>query len=47
VSWVSSAFVELVDRGIYVNPEDCIRWLDDTDVAVARHLRAREILPSV
>jgi hypothetical protein len=43
-SWVPPEFVELVDRGIDVNPEDCIRWLDDTDVAVARHLREHGIV---
>jgi hypothetical protein len=45
VSWVPRLFVELVDRGIYVNPEECIRWLDSTNLAVAAHLRAQKILP--
>jgi hypothetical protein len=45
ISWVPPTFIDLVDRGIYVNPEQCICWLDDTDLAVAEHLRARGILP--
>jgi hypothetical protein len=28
-SWVPPAFESLVDRGIYVNPEGCISWLED------------------
>ena len=28
-------------EGIDVNPEECIRWLDDTDIALAVWLRER------
>lgn len=38
VAWVPPAFVELVARGIEVNPEQCIRWLDDTDCGLRRRL---------
>ena len=38
VAWVPPAFVEMVGRGIYVNPEQCIAWLDDTDCEVRRLL---------
>jgi hypothetical protein len=34
VSWVPNQFVELVQRGIDVNPERCIDWLDQCDVAL-------------
>jgi hypothetical protein len=27
--WVPAAFVELVDRAISVNPEQCLRWADE------------------
>jgi hypothetical protein len=27
-AWVPPAFVPLVDQGIYVNPEECILWLE-------------------
>lgn len=44
VSWVPAAFVELVQRGIDVAMVECIGWLDETNVAVASHLRANGIL---
>lgn len=43
VSWVPPEFLMLAEAGIHVNPEECIRWLDDTDVAmraVCAELRA-------
>ena len=33
VAWVPEPFVELVDRGIRVNPEKCIVWLEDAPIA--------------
>jgi hypothetical protein len=36
VAWVPPAFVEIARRGIEVNPEQCIAWLDDTDCDI-RH----------
>jgi len=44
VSWVPAEFVELVERGIYANPEDCILWLADSHVALAGTLRSRGLL---
>lgn len=38
VAWVPPVFVELVGRGIEVNPEQCIRWLDDTDCELRKRL---------
>ena len=34
VSWVPPEFIPRVQRGIDVNPEECIRWLDMSDVAL-------------
>lgn len=34
LAWVPPVFVPAVERGIHVNPEQCIRWLDETDCAV-------------
>lgn len=45
VSWVPKRLVDLIDRGIRANPEECICWLDGTSLTVAVHLRARKILP--
>jgi hypothetical protein len=33
LAFVPVILVPLVDRGIYVNPEECIRWLDDASAA--------------
>jgi hypothetical protein len=44
LSWVPPEFIDLVHRGIAVNPEECIRWLDDADLAlrdVCRELARR------
>lgn len=40
MSWVPPAFVSLVQRGIDANPEQCIRWLSDSDRPFARWLAA-------
>ena len=37
--WVPDPLVERVDHGIDVNPEACIRWIEDTDVGVKAALR--------
>jgi hypothetical protein len=34
LSWVPDVFVTHAQRGIDVNPEECIRWLEDCDVAI-------------
>jgi hypothetical protein len=44
VSWVPKELVELADRGIDVNPEQCIRWLSDTRVSIAERLRVAGLL---
>jgi hypothetical protein len=43
ISWVPREFLDLVDRGIQVNPEQCIRWLDDCTDPFAQYL-AQEVL---
>lgn len=44
VAWVPPQVVELADRGIRVNPEECIRWVSDVDTAFTRRLRAAGLL---
>lgn len=44
VAWVPPALVELAGRGIQVNPEECILWLDDSGCAL-RTLLAEEPAP--
>ncbi len=39
VAWIPREFVELADRGIKVNPEQCIQWLADTSLELAAVLR--------
>jgi len=34
VSWVPEALVQFADAGIKVNPEECIKWLDQATVEV-------------
>jgi hypothetical protein len=46
VSWVPAGFVESVDRGINVNPEECIVWLEDSKVPLAKTLRSHGLLGS-
>jgi hypothetical protein len=41
VAWVPRSLFPFVEEGIDVNPEQCIRWLDDTDTALAVWLRER------
>ena len=40
VSWVPERLVLLVDRGIFVNPEQCIRWLAPQGLPIAERIRA-------
>ena len=44
IAWIPSEFVYLADRGIYYNPEQCIQWLSDTTVELAKALRAANLL---
>ena len=39
IAWIPPAFVQLAGNGINVNPEQCIQWLSDTSVAMAKALR--------
>jgi hypothetical protein len=36
VAWVPPTFVDHVCKGIAVNPEECIRWLDNSNARFAR-----------
>ena len=44
IAWVPPAFIESANEGINVNPEECIKWLADTSVELARVLRAENLL---
>jgi hypothetical protein len=44
IAWVPPELVSLADEGITVNPEQCILWLVDTSVEVAKALRAENLL---
>jgi len=44
VSWVPPSFLELATAGIEVNPEECIRWVEDTDVPLRTQLRERGLI---
>ena len=36
IAWVPPEFLGSAERGIYVNPEGCLTWLDQTDLRLAR-----------
>ncbi|MBB4639628.1 hypothetical protein FHS01_005706 [Longimicrobium terrae] len=36
ISWVPDVFIPHVQRGIDVNPEECIVWLDESNTGFAR-----------
>lgn len=38
VCWVPPSLVAVANAGIWVNPEQCIRWLDDTDLGAKHEL---------
>jgi len=44
IAWIPEEFLELANEGIDVNPEQCILWLSDTSVELARVLRASSLL---
>lgn len=44
ISWIPPQFLELVSRGIYSNPEECIVWLPDADAGFAQKLRLQGLL---
>ena len=45
VTWVPPAMIDLVGRGIAVNPEECIVWLADAQTRVTEALRLSGLLP--
>jgi hypothetical protein len=44
VSWIPAQLIELADTGIEVNPEACIRWLEELDSPVVTALREESLL---
>lgn len=44
IAWIPPEFVDLANEGINVNPEQCIMWLSDTSVELAKVLRAQSLL---
>lgn len=44
IAWVPPEFVSLANDGIDVNPEQCIMWLSDTSVELAKALQAENLL---
>jgi hypothetical protein len=45
VAWVPPDFIQLATRGLRVNPEQCILWLDTLDDEFVRSLRRLDFLP--
>lgn len=39
VAWIPSVFLDDAAAGVVVNPEECIQWLDDSDVALKKLLQ--------
>lgn len=39
IAWVPPVFVEAVAQGIWVNPEVCIQWLEDSSTLMAKRLK--------
>jgi hypothetical protein len=44
VSWVPPYFIECVNAGIEVNPEQCIGWADEMDTEFTRMARSLGLL---
>jgi hypothetical protein len=44
VAWVPPAFIELANKGILVNPEECIAWLDELDNSFTQTLRRLNLI---
>ena len=44
VAWIPREFVEVANRGINVNPEQCIQWLTDAPLELASILRTEHLL---
>lgn len=41
LAWTPPEFVQLVDAGIEVIPEECVKWLEHSDVELRRHIIGR------
>ncbi|WP_223643253.1 hypothetical protein [Corallococcus sp. EGB] len=39
IAWVPPVFLDSVAQGIFVNPEQCIQWLEDSTTMMARRLK--------
>jgi hypothetical protein len=39
IAWIPPALIELAAAGIMVNPEECIKWLDESAVSFTQLLR--------
>ena len=46
ITYIPHQFVSLVDEGSYVNPEDCIPWLEKSQTRLARKLMQKGIIPT-
>jgi len=44
VAWAPPAFVQLANAGIQVNPEECVKWLDDSDVDLKKQISGYPIV---
>ncbi len=44
VSWVPRSLFEIVAQGVLVNPEECIRWLSDTEVPLTTYMRSHGLI---
>jgi hypothetical protein len=44
VAWVPPAFIDLANKGILANPEECIAWLDKLDNPFTQTLRRSNLI---
>jgi hypothetical protein len=44
VAWVPPVFIDLADKGILVNPEECIAWLDTLDNPFTQTLKRLNLI---
>jgi hypothetical protein len=44
MSWVPAEFDPAADRGICVNPVDCIQWIEASDLSLKNQLRDSDFL---
>lgn len=41
LSWVPDSLIEVVASGIWVNPEECVRWATDLDTPFIRQIKQK------